>query len=78
MVAFTRRPNPDSDHLSHVDSDPDSNLDLGPGVNAALACAHIIVESLIVKDNAFKDRMAAPFVPHFLLHAGLLVSHTFF
>ena len=29
--------NPDSDHLSHVDCDPDSNPDLGPGarVNAA-------------------------------------------
>ena len=23
--------NPDSDHLSHVDCDPDSNPDLGPG-----------------------------------------------
>ena len=31
--------NPDSDHLSHVDCDPDSNLDLGPGarVNEAYA-----------------------------------------
>ena len=31
--------NPDSDHLSHVDCDPDSNPDSGPGarVNAALA-----------------------------------------
>ena len=30
--------NPDSDHLSHVDCDPDSNPDSGPGarVNAAL------------------------------------------
>ena len=30
--------NPDSDHLSHVDCDPDSNPDLGPGarVNAAI------------------------------------------
>ena len=30
--------NPDSDHLSHVDCDPDSNLDSGPGarVNAAI------------------------------------------
>ena len=29
--------NPDSDHLSHVDCDPDSNPDSGPGarVNAA-------------------------------------------
>ena len=31
--------NPDSDHLTHVDCDPDSNPDSGPGacVNAALA-----------------------------------------
>ena len=31
--------NPDSDHLSHVDCDPDSNPDSGPGarVNAAYA-----------------------------------------
>ena len=30
--------NPDSDHLFHVDCDPDSNPDSGPGarVNAAL------------------------------------------
>ena len=30
--------NPDSDHLSHVDCDPDSNPDSGPGarVNAAI------------------------------------------
>ena len=31
---------PDSDHLSHVDCDPDSNPDSGPGarVNAAYVC----------------------------------------
>ena len=34
--------NPDSDHLSHVDCDPDSNPDSGPGarVNAAYVYVH--------------------------------------
>ena len=32
--------NPDSDHLSHVDCDPDSNPDSGPG-----ACVNAAIES---------------------------------
>ena len=46
--------NPDSDHLSHVDCDPDSNPDSGPGarVNAAivmscLCIAHLTCLSLL-------------------------------
>ena len=35
--------NPDSDHLSHVDCDPDSNPDSGPGarVNGAYDCVSV-------------------------------------
>ena len=37
--------NPDSDHLSHVGCDPDSNPDSGPGarVNAAFGTSHFVL-----------------------------------
>ena len=42
--------NPDSDHLSHVDCDPDSNPDSGPGarVNAAIVGALRSVHHIII------------------------------
>ena len=35
--------NPDSDHLSHVDCDPDSNPDSGPGARVNVAYDLIII-----------------------------------
>ena len=33
--------NPDSDHLSHMDCDPDLNLDLGPGAHVNVTYVHV-------------------------------------
>ena len=55
--------NPDSDHLSHVDCDPDSNLDSGPGhgarVNAAFDTMRWRYEYYISKrEKKDRDRRA--------------------
>ena len=38
-------PNPDSDHLSHVDCDPDLNPDSGPGARVNALCIAEGIES---------------------------------
>ena len=47
--------NPDSDHLSHVDCDPDSNPDSGPGarVNAAIESGQTHYQILFVHNQHF-------------------------
>ena len=47
--------NPDSDHLSHVDCDPDSNPDSGPGARVNTASENLGPEGVQFLNNEHQN-----------------------